>query len=163
MSIEQTNAHENSIAQRELSGVEVTEVDAKQGSFLVRAPEEEGVELLKRLIQSHYQGRQVPINYWLNQLRGIVRQLERERLSDQWSSDYVVILYDDPRREGPGREPGWALDVHAVTGGKVGITCRRSGNDPGWLFTSWDRYTPQRGKQLIDAMQEKILQAMQAR
>jgi hypothetical protein len=151
------------IGRRELASVEVTDVTPEQGSFLARADEAEGIELIRRLISDHYGTVPGASTYWQEQLDGIVRQNVHERETGRWSGDYAVFLLDEPRSTNE-KGPSWIVEMHALgMAGKVGITFRRSDLKIS-PFSAFSRGFPRAiGKFVVDRMQDKVLAAMQSR
>lgn len=158
---EATPDNNQNINRRELGSLEVTATNPEQGELIVRADEVEGVELVRRLINAHYSDIPRAAEYWLEQLDNVVRQLGRERQTDQWGTDYAVFLLDDPRAKDVVGTPSWAVEVHFVTDKptpRVGVYFTRGGKRIGWLGS---KFAPAEGKKLIDAMQDKVANAMQ--
>lgn len=134
------------IERRELSSIVVADTVPSRGLVMVHANKEEAVELIRRLILSHYHQRPDQVASWLEQLDGMVRQLSSEL------NDYGVILFDDILSDDPLRT-GWLVDASDHAGG-ARIVFKRTGNI---------RDYPSRvGRDLGDKLQEDILNAMAA-
>ena len=142
-----TTQQPEDIEHRELASVVVTDTVPKRGLVRVRVDKEESFELIRRLIMSHYHERPEQIASWVEQLNGMVRQLDIEE------NDYGVILFDDILSDDPLRS-GWMADAYTY-GGDVGIVFKRTGNVRDFPYNV--------GRKLGDKLQSEILEAMQAR